>query len=31
LPEKKTTEPESVPSLTELAGVGAKMAKAAKV
>ena len=31
LPERKKTEPESVPSLAELAAVGAKLAKAAKV
>ena len=29
LPERKVTEPESIPSLTELAAVG-KMAKGAK-
>lgn len=31
LPERKTTEPESIPSLAELTAAGAKMAKAAKV
>ena len=31
LPEKKTTTPESVPSLAELAAAGVKLAKAAKV
>ncbi|MGC2449280.1 MAG: substrate-binding domain-containing protein [Candidatus Sulfotelmatobacter sp.] len=31
LPEKKTTTPESVPSLADLAAAGAKLAKAAKV
>jgi ABC-type sugar transport system substrate-binding protein len=31
LPEKKMTEPESVPSIAELAAVGGKMAKSAKV
>lgn len=31
LPERKSTEPESIPSLAELTAAGARMAKAAKV
>lgn len=31
MPEKKVTEPESVPSIAELASIGGKMAKSAKV